>query len=157
MKRIILSMIALTVCALLTASVLCACGNESQTNNSGAADTPAATAAEAATDAANAPVDETAAAEETAAAADSANTSDSALVGSWEYEYGEFVYTFNTNGTGTYDAAGTVMEFTYTDHGDSVELLYTGNTLASTYGYRIEGDTLYIKDSLDNDVKYIKK
>ena len=49
------------------------------------------------------------------------------------------------------------MEFTYKDNGKAVEILYTGNTDASTYEYKIDGDMLIIKDSLGNDVKYKKK
>lgn len=79
------------------------------------------------------------------------------LVGSWEYESGGYTYTFNEDGTGSYDAAGKEMDFTYTDNGDSITFSYEDTTEPSTYDYRIEDEVLYIKDSLDNDVKYIKK
>ena len=49
------------------------------------------------------------------------------------------------------------MEFTYEDNGEQVEILYTGNTVAGKYKYRIEGKKLIIKDSFDNDVEYTKK
>lgn len=49
------------------------------------------------------------------------------------------------------------MEFTYTDKGKSVEILYTGNTAPSDFEYIINGDTLTIKDSFGDDVVYKRK
>ena len=77
------------------------------------------------------------------------------IIGSWAH--GSYVYTFNKDKTGNYEAYGNKMEFTYTDDGKKVKILYTGNTMASEYAYRIEGKKLIIKDSFDNDVEYIKK
>ena len=77
------------------------------------------------------------------------------IVGSWAHD--SYVYTFNDNNTGNYEAGGTKMEFTYKDDGKKVSILYTGNTDASDYEYKIEGKKLIIKDSLGNDVEYIKK
>ena len=79
------------------------------------------------------------------------------IIGSWEYETGGYTYTFNDDGTGSYAVGENKMEFTYKDNGKAVEILYTGNTDASTYEYKIDGDMLIIKDSLGNDVKYKKK
>lgn len=79
------------------------------------------------------------------------------IIGSWEYETGGYTYTFNDDGTGSYAVGENKMEFTYKDNGKAVEILYTGNTDASTYEYKIDGDMLTIKDSLGNDVKYKKK
>lgn len=74
------------------------------------------------------------------------------LVGSWKYgSSSSFVYTFNDDGTCSY--AG--RNCTYTNNGDSVEILYDGDTASQTYGYRIEDNkTLYIKDSFGSDVVY---
>ena len=83
--------------------------------------------------------------------------SDNSLVGSWEYESGGFVYTFNKDKSGTYDTAGTKMKFTYEVDGNKLSILYEGNTDPFETTYKIDGNTLTIKDSLDNDVKYIKK
>lgn len=77
------------------------------------------------------------------------------IVGSWEH--GSYVYTFNSDGTGNYAYGDTKMEFTYEDTGSEVEILYTGNTVAGKYSYKIEGKKLIIKDSFDNDVEYTKK
>ena len=77
------------------------------------------------------------------------------LVGSWVHS--SYVYTFNSDKTGTYDALGTKMEFTYEDDGSKVSILYKGNTNASTYEYKIEDNKLIIKDSFGNDVEYTRK
>ena len=77
------------------------------------------------------------------------------LVGKWAYS--SFVYTFNEDKTGTYDAAGTLMKFTYEDKGTSVSILYEGNTAPLELNYRIEGNKLIVTDSFGSDVEYIRK
>ena len=80
------------------------------------------------------------------------------LIGSWAYESGSgYVYTFNEDKTCSYEALGTKMECTFVDDGEKVSILYKGNTAASTYEYKIEGDTLTIKDSFGKDVVYKRK
>lgn len=82
------------------------------------------------------------------------------LVGSWEHEASlntKYTYTFNEDKTGSYSYSSAEMKFTYEDNGDSFKILYDGNTLASTYEYRIEGDKLIVKDSFGNDVEYVRK
>ena len=49
------------------------------------------------------------------------------------------------------------MKFTYEDDGKKVSILYNGNTVASDFEYRIEGDKLIIKDSFGKDVEYKRK
>ena len=77
------------------------------------------------------------------------------LVGKWAH--GSYVYTFNEDKTCSYEAFGTKMECTYEDEGTKVSILYKGNTMASTYEYKIEDDTLTIKDSFGQDVIYKRK
>ena len=77
------------------------------------------------------------------------------IVGKWAHD--SFVYTFNSDKTCSYDAAGTKMECTYTIDGDKLSILYKGNTVSFDTTYKIEGNKLIIKDSLDKDVEYIKK
>ena len=77
------------------------------------------------------------------------------LVGQWAY--GSFVYTFNEDKTGTYDAAGTLMNFTYEDKGTSIAILYTGSTAPLELNYRLEGNKLIVTDSFGSDVEYIRK
>ena len=79
------------------------------------------------------------------------------IVGTWKNtELGyDFVYTFNKDGTGKYDAAGTIMEFTYnTTVDDKISILYSGSTVSFDTEYKIEGDTLNVKDSFGNDTIY---
>jgi len=78
------------------------------------------------------------------------------IVGVWAYN-NSYIYTFNEDGTGNYDAAGTKMEFTYTTEGEKLSILYTGNTAPFETTYTIEGDTLNIKDSFGNDTIYKRK
>ena len=49
------------------------------------------------------------------------------------------------------------MPFTYEDDGESVKILFEGNTTPSTYKYRIEKDKLYFTDSFDKEIIYTKK
>ena len=77
------------------------------------------------------------------------------IIGTWTY--GEYAYTFNSDETGNYSSYGEKMNFTYKDNGSEVEILYTGNTIASVYKYRIEKKKLIINDSFGKEVIYIKK
>lgn len=80
----------------------------------------------------------------------------SALIGSWAYEEDEnFVYTFNANGTGSYEVYGETINFTYTDNGSSVEIVF--DDAPGTFNYTIDGNTLVLVDSTGTDVRYIKK
>lgn len=88
---------------------------------------------------------------------DKESSDSNSIVGSWKYESGDYTYKFNADKTGSYTAYGNEMKFTYEDNGKEVSILYTGNTDASTYGYKIEGKKLIIKDSIGNDVVYIRK
>lgn len=81
------------------------------------------------------------------------------LVGKWRADgYSvDYYYIFNSDKTCAYEMSGAKMDCTYEDDGSKVTILYKGNTNSSTYEYKIEGDTLIIKDSFGNDVKYIRK
>ncbi len=81
------------------------------------------------------------------------------LVGKWSTDFAgyTYTYTFNEDGTGTYDAAGTLMKFTYKTDGDKISILYDGNTVSFDTTYSIDGDTLNVKDSLGNDTLYKRK
>lgn len=78
------------------------------------------------------------------------------IIGYWKNdELGyDFIYTFNEDGTGEYDAAGTIMEFTYKTDGNKISILYTGNTASFDTEYELDGDTLNIKDSFGDDTFY---
>ena len=81
------------------------------------------------------------------------------LVGKWRAEgYSvDYYYVFNEDKTCAYEMSGAKMECTYEDDGTKVTILYKGNTSSNTYEYTIDGNTLTIKDSFGNDVKYTRK
>ncbi len=91
------------------------------------------------------------------AAAEDKPASTGSIIGSWVYAGGGYTYTFNADGSGSYSAGSTVMEFTYEDLGGKVKILYKGNTMASEYGYTVSGNTLSIEDSFGDKVEYTKK
>lgn len=79
------------------------------------------------------------------------------IIGSWKNDTGyDFIYTFDSDNTGSYTAFGNKMNFTYEDDGTKVTILYRGNTTPSTYEYRIDGNKLIIKDSFGEDMEYVK-
>ncbi len=84
-----------------------------------------------------------------------------AILGQWEYEDGDYIYTFNEDGTGSYGVADlptASMEFTYElKDGGKISILYTGNTEPFETEYVIEGNKLNIKDSFGSDTIYVKK
>ena len=82
------------------------------------------------------------------------NKKGNTIVGSWKYDGADYTYTFNEDGTGNYDAAGTKMEFTYTTTENKISILYNGNTSPFETEYSIEGDTLNIIDSFGSDTLY---
>ena len=81
------------------------------------------------------------------------------IVGKWRADaYStDYFYIFNDDKTCAYEMSGVKMECTYEDDGSKVTILYKGNTNSNTYEYTIDGDTLLIKDSFGNDVKYTRK
>ena len=80
----------------------------------------------------------------------------SALIGSWAYEEDEnFIYTFNANGTGSYEIYGETINFTYTDNGSSVEIVF--DDAPGTFDYTIDGNTLVLVDSTGTEVRYLKQ
>ena len=84
----------------------------------------------------------------------------SSLIGSWDYaELSGMIYTFNADGSGTYDMFGEVMEFTYEADGSTLKITYTDEDVDAPMEleYVIEGDTLNVKDSLGNDTIYKRK
>ena len=89
----------------------------------------------------------------------SAEAKEDPIVGKWKnssFGY-DFVYTFNSNGTGNYNAAGTNMPFTYKIDGNKISILYDGNTESFDTEFEIKGDTLNVKDSRGEDTFYTKE
>lgn len=82
------------------------------------------------------------------------------IIGIWKNETSieglEFVYTFNEEGSGIYDAAGSIMQFTYKIDGDKISILYEGDTASFDTTFSIDGDTLNIIDSNGENIPYQK-
>ena len=83
----------------------------------------------------------------------------SALIGSWDsVEAPGTVYTFNEDGSGTLDASGTVLKFTYTDKDGKLDLTYEGTTAPLTSTYTIKDSVLSVTDdSTQTTLTYKKK
>ena len=155
---------AALLCAVLMAGSLTACGNKTETKETSEAsaatsavqqaETAAATTAEQQTT-----VPETTEAQRSDPAAESpkAGAADTGLVGSWEYESGGFTYTFNEDGSGVYDVAGTKMKFTYTAENSVLSITYEDTSAPTQLEYVLSGDTLNVKDSGGNDTIYHRK
>ena len=82
------------------------------------------------------------------------------IVGEWKVESEDnydFRYIFNEDGTGRYVYPGSELRFTYEDKGDRIVIVFDGNTVESEFEYRIEDNTLIIKDSFGQDVRYNKQ
>jgi len=79
------------------------------------------------------------------------------IVGAWKYEYGDYTYHFNEDGTGDYSYYNTKMEFDYKTEGNKLSITYKGSTAPFETEYSIEGDTLNIKDSFGKDTIYKKQ
>ena len=135
MKRS-MKLVSLCLAAALVALPLTACGGNSS-NNTG---------------------NNTSQASSKAASSATAVTGKDALVGSWEYQGGGFTYTFNADGTGTYDVGGgKVMKFTYEATDSSISFTYEGNTTPMVLNYSINGKVLNVKDSGGSDTLYNRK
>ena len=150
MKNVLLKSAAL-ICAAVFIISLAACGGTNQ--NTKASEPAQATSAPATA----APVTESQKAETQTKTEIKTETPASSLEGSWEYVDGGFVYTFNSDGTGTYDIYGSVEEFTYKSDGSVLTITYDEETGPMDLEYSIDGDTLNIKDSLGNDTLYKRK
>lgn len=163
--KCLFSKTAVLLCAVLMAGSLTACGNKTETK-----DTSEASSATSAVQQTVTSADGTTAEQQTtvavttevqrsdsAAETAKADAAESGLVGSWEYESGGFTYTFNSDGSGVYDVAGTQMKFTYTAENSVLSITYEGSTAPMQLVYVLSGDTLNVKDSGGNDTIYHRK
>ena len=151
MKAITIKIISL-ICVLFLMISLASCGakNDAKETTAPTESATVSTATEAPTPAT------TDAAIETEAKA----SADNSLVGSWDFAaLSGMVYTFNADGTGSYDMFGEVMNFTYEADGSTLKLTFTDEDVdvPTELAYTIDGDTLNVKDSLGNDTIYKRK
>ena len=63
------------------------------------------------------------------------------------------IYTFNEDGTGIYELAGTPSDIKYSTQDGKITIEYEGMK-PMTLNYTLEGDTLNIIDSFGNDTFY---
>ena len=155
MKAITTKIIPL-ICAVFLMSSLASCGAKNDTK-----ETTAPTESATVSTATEAPAPaKTEAATDAAIETEAKTSADNGLVGSWDYaELSGMVYTFNADGTGTYDIFGEVMNFTYEADGSTLKITYTyeGVDAPTELEYKIDGDTLNLKDSFGNDTLYKRK
>ena len=78
------------------------------------------------------------------------------IYGSWAWEGGVFVYTFNKDGTGVYTTGSEALYFNYKDTGKTLKIKYKDQKKPNEYKYRLKGNKLIIKDDNGDDVIYIK-
>ena len=161
LKTITIKLLSL-ICALFLIISLASCGAKNDAKETTAPTelstaTTAPTESATASTAAEAPSPaETDAAIETEAKA----SVDTGIVGSWDYaELSGMVYTFNADGSGSYDMFGEVMKFTYEADGSTLKITYTdeGVDAPMELEYKIDGDVLNVKDSFGNDTIYKRK
>lgn len=82
------------------------------------------------------------------------NNNGRSIVGLWAGTTdNEFYYLFNEDKTGSYTMGVDIKEFTYTDNGDSVTIIFNGNTKEHVFKYSIDGDVL----SIENDYGIVEK
>ena len=135
MKRKLFTLITLTLCVLMAVLCLTACGNKGD----------------------DAKANQTTAAED----ANKGETKEaSALLGTWSANEAEgCAYTFEEDGKGVWDAGeGMLMNFTYADKGETVEITYEGASTTQIWEYTIDGDNLTMKDADTGSIlTYTKK
>lgn len=80
------------------------------------------------------------------------------LVGKWQAQtLPDYVYTFNADGSGQYNMAGTVLEMNYSTENGKITMNYTTEGYSSvTLDYILEEDRLNIKDSFGKDTFYLR-
>ena len=83
------------------------------------------------------------------------------IVGSFRYvdpDIQELVctYTFNANGTGKYDIAGEVMNFTYTTDGSTLTIMFEGQQVPMVVEYTVDANALVIIDGTGSEIVYMR-
>lgn len=81
------------------------------------------------------------------------------IVGSFRYidpDIQELVctYTFNANGTGKYDIAGEVLNFTYTTDGSTLTIMFEGQQVPMVVEYTVDANALVIIDGTGSEIVY---
>ena len=84
---------------------------------------------------------------------------DQSIVGSWSTKlYGdEYTYTFNADGTGVSDAAGKIMNLTYTIKDGIYTENLEGNASPVERRYRVTNNQFIVEDTYGEEIVYNKK
>ncbi|MBR0464336.1 MAG: hypothetical protein IJJ23_08155 [Clostridia bacterium] len=81
-----------------------------------------------------------------------------ALEGEWVSESGQYAYTFNADGTGSYVMMSlATLDFTYTATDTELSIVYEGVDAGMTLSYELEGDTLVVLDAAGGSVTYVRR
>ncbi|MCR4610966.1 MAG: BspA family leucine-rich repeat surface protein [Lachnospiraceae bacterium] len=65
-------------------------------------------------------------------------------------------YTFNSNGTGKYDIAGEVLNFTYTTDGSTLTIMFEGQQVPMVVEYTVDANALVIIDGTGSEIVYTR-
>ena len=121
MKRKVLIILTVFICALAFAVILCSC---SSNGGNGNANTNPQMAVENLND---------------------ITGTSGELIGIWvDTSNSILFYEFKDDGTGIYHAGEKEMPFSYKDNGGAFEILYDGNSAPTKYAFSIKGKTLTI-------------
>lgn len=77
------------------------------------------------------------------------------IVGKWAH--GSFIYTFNEDGSCSYDVSGKLMKCTYKTDGSKLSILYEGMDTTFDTTFSIEDNKLNVKDTMGNNTYYDKQ
>ena len=157
LKTITIKLLSL-ICALFLIISLASCGAKNDAKET-TAPTESSTATTAPTESSTAST-ATEAPSPAAIETEAKASVDTGIVGSWDYaELSGMVYTFNADGSGSYDMFGEVMKFTYEADGSTLKITYTdeGVDAPMELKYENDGDVLKVKDSAGNDTIYKRK
>ena len=88
-----------------------------------------------------------------------ANDASQSIVGSWSTMlYGdEYVYTFNEDGSGVYNAAGKEMKLKYSTKDGIYYETFEGSSATVEHPYRVENNQFIVQDSYGQEIVYNKK
>ena len=67
------------------------------------------------------------------------------IVGTWESDLG-LIYTFNADGTGTYNIIESTLKFTYKIEDNTISILYESDTIPYKAEFSIKNDILEFSD-----------
>ena len=148
-SRIIIALVTVLVLGLTVAG--CSCSTSKDTSNTTTANSSSNTSSNKTDTTTN----NTSTTNNTAAPT---STDSNSVVGSWvNNDMGiPVTMTFNADGTGKYEIAGQVMNFTYKTEGNKLSITFEGDTQPMNSDMTVNGDTLSMKDITGQNVIFKK-